>query len=216
MTQDTNAQIEQQLHWRYATKRFDPSKKISQQDWHTLEESLRLSPSSFGLQPWKFIVVKNPELRKQLQPNSWNQPQIVEASHLVVIAAKKEVTHANVDDYLALISATRNVPVAALQEYGSMMKTFLDGLAAQGASESWTTRQAYLALGVLLSTAAALKIDTCPLEGINPVAYDEVLHLNQSGYSTKVACALGYRSANDAAASYTKVRYPRERMIVEV
>ncbi|MEY4667948.1 MAG: putative nitroreductase YfkO [Pseudomonadota bacterium] len=216
MTQDTNSLIEQQLSWRYATKRFDPTKKIAAKDWHTLEESLRLAPSSFGLQPWKFIVVKNPEVRKQLQPLSWNQPQLVEASHLVVIAAKKEVSHADVERFLASISETRGVPVAALQDYGGMMKGFLDALAQQGTCEHWSTRQAYLALGMLLSTAAVLKIDACPLEGINPVAYDEVLGLNQSGYSTKVACALGYRSAEDAAAFYTKVRYDRAQVILDV
>jgi len=216
MTQEINSIIEQQLTWRYATKRFDPTKKISQKDWHTLEESLRLSPSSFGLQPWKFIVVKNPEIRKQLQPSSWNQPQVVEASHLIVIAAKKEVSHLDVDKFLNSISETRNVPVAALQDYGGMMKGFLDTLATQGSCEAWSTRQTYLALGMLLSTAALLKIDSCPLEGINPVVYDEILNLNQSGYSTKVACALGYRSSEDAAASYTKVRYPRAEMLLDI
>ena len=216
MTQELNSLIEQQLIWRYATKRFDPTKKISQNDLHTLEESLRLSPSSFGLQPWKFIVVTNPEIRKQLQPSSWNQPQVVEASHLIVIAAKKEVTHRDVDAFLTSISETRNVPVSALQDYGGMMKGFLDTLATQGSCEAWSTRQVYIALGMLLSTAAILKIDACPLEGIIPAAYDEILNLNQSGYSTKVACALGYRSSEDAAASYTKVRYPRADMVVDV
>jgi nitroreductase len=216
MTQDINALIEQQFSWRYATKLFDPTKKISTIDWHTLEESLRLAPSSFGLQPWKFVIVKNPEVRKQLQPLSWNQPQIVEASHLVVIAAKKEVTHTDVEGFLASISETRGVPVAALQEYGGMMKGFLDALAQQGTCEHWSTRQVYLALGMLLSTAAMLKIDACPLEGINPVEYDKVLNLTESGYSTKVACALGYRSAEDPAAFYTKVRYGRAQVILDV
>lgn len=216
MTQDLNTSIEQQLNWRYATKKFDPSKKISEKDWRTLEESLRKSPSSFGLQPWKFIIVKNPDLRKQLLPNSWNQPQIVDASHLVVICAQKEVSHSDVETFLAAISTTRNVPVSALQDYGGMMKGFIDRLASQGTCEAWTTHQAYLALGMLLSTAATLKIDACPLEGINAVAYDEILNLNQSGYSTKVACALGYRSSEDATASYTKVRYSREQVVIEL
>jgi nitroreductase len=215
MTANVNTAIEQQLSWRYATKRFDPSKKISKEDWHTLEESLRLSPSSFGLQPWRFINVKSSDIRAKLRPNSWNQPQIVEASHLVVIAAKKEVTHHDVENYLSLVSSVRGVPASALQDYGNMMKGFLDNLASQGACEDWSTRQAYLALGILLSSAAALKVDTCPLEGINPVAYDEILNLNQTGYSTKVACALGYRSSEDAAASYTKVRYPRAQVVLE-
>lgn len=215
MNNHSNSTIEEQLSWRYATKRFDSTKKISAADWHTLEESLRLAPSSFGLQPWRFIVVKNPEVRKQLQPLSWNQPQIIEASHLVVIAAKKEVTHADVDAYLSLISSVRGAPLSSLQTYGGMMKGFLDNLAAHGHCEAWSTRQAYLALGMLLSTAAALKIDSCPLEGIDPIAYDETLHLNQSGYSTKVACALGYRSSEDATASYSKVRYPRAQVVFE-
>ncbi len=216
MTQDINALIEQQLSWRYATKRFDPTKKISTTDWHTLEESLRLAPSSFGLQPWKFIVVKNPEVRKQLQPLAWNQPQLVEASHLVVIAAKKEVTHADIDAFLSSVSQTRSVPVSALQDYGGMMKGFVDALAQQGTCEHWSTRQAYIALGMLLSTASILTIDACPLEGINPTGFDEVLNLNQTGYSTKVACALGYRSAEDPAAFFTKVRYDRSQVVVDV
>jgi nitroreductase len=216
MTQEINALIEKQLSWRYATKRFDPTKKISTTDWHTLEESLRLAPSSFGLQPWKFLVIKNPEVRKQLQPLAWNQPQLVEASHLVVIAAKKEVTHADVDAFLSSISQARSVPVSALQDYGGMMKGFLDGLAQQGTCEHWSTRQAYIALGMLLSTASILKIDACPLEGINPTGFDEVLNLNQTGYSTKVACALGYRSAEDSAASFTKVRYDRSQVVLDV
>lgn len=215
MNAHINAEIEQQLTWRYATKRFDPTRKISRENWHTLEESLRLAPSSFGLQPWRFINVKSPEVRSKLQPNSWNQPQIVEASHLVVIAAKKEVTHEDVENYLSLISSVRGVPTSALKDYGNMMKGFLDNLASQGACEAWSTRQAYLALGMLLSSAAALKVDTCPLEGINPVAYDEILNLNQTGYSTKVACALGYRSSEDATASYPKVRYPRAQVVLE-
>lgn len=216
MSQSPNKQVEEQLLWRYATKRFDSNKKISETDWHTLEEALRLAPSSFGLQPWKFFVIKDPAIRKQLQPLSWNQPQITEASHLVVLAAQKSVGSSDVDTYIELISKTRGVPTANLSEYSSMMKGFLDNLASQGACESWTTRQVYLALGMLLSTAAQLNIDTCPLEGIDPVKYDEVLKLDKLGYSTKVACALGYRSAQDAAASYAKVRYPRSRVISEI
>lgn len=215
MTNPLNALIEQQLNWRYATKRFDPSQKISEADWRTLEESLRLSPSSFGLQPWKFIIVKNPDVRSQLQLSSWNQPQIVEASHLVVIAAKKDVSHADVDQLLTLTCETRGFPAEALQEYGGMMKGFLDTLTPQGACENWSTRQTYIALGMLLATAAALKIDACPLEGINGPAYDEALNLTQSGYATKVACALGYRSTEDATASFAKVRYPREQVILD-
>lgn len=216
MSDTLNAHIERQLTWRYATKRFDPSKKISKADWHTLEESLRLSPSSFGLQPWKFFVVTDPEVRKKLQPLSWNQPQIVEASHLVVLAAQKSVGHADVDAFIADISKTRNIPTAGLQDYAGMMKGFLDVQASKGTCEGWTTNQVYIALGMLLSSAAMLRIDACPLEGINPSGYDGVLGLEGSGYSTKVACALGYRSLEDATASFAKVRYPRGQIVQDV
>jgi nitroreductase len=216
MSDALNAHIESQLLWRYATKRFDPTRKVSKADWHTLEESLRLSPSSFGLQPWKFIVVTDPEVRKKLQPHSWNQPQIVEASHLVVLAAQKSVGHGDVDAFIADISKTRGVPTSNLQDYAGMMKGFLDAQASKGTCEAWTTNQVYIALGMLLSSAAMLKIDACPLEGITPSKYDEILGLEGSGYSTKVACALGYRSAEDAAGSYAKVRFPRARIVQDV
>lgn len=215
MSQPLNGLIQEQLAWRYATKRFDPTKKISDADWTVLEESLRLAPSSFGLQPWKFIVVKDAAIRQQLQPHSWNQPQIVEASHLVVLAAQQTVGHSDVDTFISTISDTRGVPAANLTDYANMMKGFLDHLAAQGTCEAWSTRQAYLALGMLLSSAALLKIDSCPLEGIDAAKYDEILGLPALGYSAKVACALGYRSKDDTAASYTKVRYPRSKVFVE-
>jgi nitroreductase len=216
MNTESNKHIEQQLTWRYATKRFDPTREISQTDWHTLEESLRLAPSSFGLQPWKFIVVSDRKVREALQPHSWNQPQIVEASHLVVLAAQKSVGSNDVDTFINFMSETRGVPTAALGDYSAMMKGFLDMLASHGTCEHWAAHQVYLALGMLLSTAANLGIDSCPLEGIDRAKYDEILQLPAQGFSAKVACALGYRAANDATASYKKVRYPRSRIFQTV
>lgn len=215
MSQPLNGLIQEQLAWRYATKRFDPTKKISDADWHVLEESLRLAPSSFGLQPWKFVVVKDTTIRQQLQPHSWGQPQIVEASHLVVLAAQQTVGHNDVDTFISTISDTRGVPAANLTDYANMMKGFLDHLASDKSTEAWSTRQVYLALGMLLSSAAMLKIDACPLEGIDAAKYNEILGLPAIGYSAKVACALGYRSKDDASAAYTKVRYPRSKIFVE-
>jgi nitroreductase len=211
---DTNLEklIEKQLSWRYATKRFDPSKTIPQSTWHTLEEALRLAPSSFGLQPWKFIVVTDKKVREALQPHSWNQPQIVEASHLVVLAAKTEVGDSEVDGFINHISDVRGVPTTALADYSGMMKGFLKMLNEKSACEAWATHQVYLALGMLLSSASTLGVDACPLEGIDAAKYNEILKLSQTGYSAKVACALGYRSAEDQAASYKKVRYSREKV----
>lgn len=212
---DQSAQLtlEQAFTWRYATKRFDPAKKISSADWKVLERSLQMAPSSFGLQPWHFVVVSNPELRGKLQPHSWNQPQITEASHLVVLAAKTSIDTAYIDTFLTQVSSERGVPAENLAGYRQLIIDFTTSLTNAGGIESWATHQVYLALGALLSAAAVLKIDACPLEGIDPNQYNALLGLPNRGYSTKVACALGYRSASDAAASNKKIRFPLSQVI---
>ena len=216
MNTEMNKLLEKQLVWRYATKRFDPSRAISTEDWNTLEESLRLAPSSFGLQPWKFVVVTDKTTREALRPHSWNQPQIVEASHLIVLAAQKSVGPSDVDSFIDYISEVRGVPTSALSDYSGMMKGFLDALASNGTCEAWATHQVYLALGMLLSTASMLGIDTCPLEGIDATKYNELLNLPEQGYSAKVACALGYRSPNDQSSAFKKVRYSRAKIFQSV
>ena len=198
------------LAWRYATKRFDSERKISESDWNALENALRMSPSSFGLQPWRFIVVKNAAVRNSLREHAWNQPQLVEASHLVVLAARTSVDTTYVDHYLKLVATERAIPVETLAPYRGMIVQFVENLTNVGQIEAWTTRQTYIALGSLLTAAALLRIDTCPLEGIDPQQFDAILGLPRQGYSTKVACALGYRSADDAAAGNKKVRYQRD------
>lgn len=205
-----------QLGWRYATKKFDAERKIPAETWATLEQALILSPSSFGLQPWRFIVVKTPEIRKALQEASWNQTQVVDASHLVVLASKDEVSESDVGDFLSLVAETRSMDLAALDTYRGMILQFVSHLTKAGKVPDWTTRQTYIALGFLLCSAAMLGIDTCPLEGISPQKYDEILKLSGQGYSTRVACALGYRAADDKASTLQKVRFGKERTIVHV
>jgi nitroreductase len=212
-TTATPASVEQALSWRYATKRFDATKTIPADTWHALEEALRLAPSSFGLQPWHFVVVSNPNLRKELQAHSWNQPQIVEASHLVVITSLKTVTDETIDGFINAAAATRNQTPADLASYRGMIAGFVKHLTETNAIEAWTSRQAYLALGFLLSSAAMLGIDTCPLEGIDPAQYNKLLGLEASPYSTRVACALGYRAAGDGYANAKKVRFAREHVL---
>lgn len=216
MSDQLNALIESQLMWRYATKRFDSIKKISPEDMRTLQEALRLSPSSFGLQPWKFFVITTPALREQLKPHSWNQPQITEASHLVVLASKKNIEHKDIDSFISFVSETRGVSADKLGDYAAIIKSFIDTQNSHGTTEAWATRQVYLALGVLLSTAAMLNIDACPLEGLDPAMYDQILGLDKQGYATRVACALGYRSPDDASSAMTKVRYPHQAIIQEL
>jgi len=210
--QSLHKSIQEAFTWRYATKRFDPSKKISNADWKVLEQALQMAPSSFGLQPWHFVVVSNAELRAKLQPHSWNQPQITEASHLVVLAARTTVDTPYIDSFLSQLCAERGVAAENLAGYRQLMVDFTASLTKANGIESWATHQVYLALGSLLSTAALLKIDACPLEGIDPNQYNTLLNLPAQGYSAKVACALGYRSASDAAAANKKIRFPTSQV----
>jgi nitroreductase len=200
------------LQWRYATKAFDSSKQITNEDWMTLKGALQAAPSSFGLQPWKFIEVTSPELRQKIKANAWNQSQVVDASKLVILAAKKNMAESDVIRLIKALSAQRNIPEAALADYQGMMTGFIKAPPFPLNIEEWTTRQVYIALGVLLTSAALLKIDACPMEGFNPAAVDEILGLTNTEYSVKVLCPLGYRSSTDKYAELKKVRYSQEEI----
>jgi nitroreductase len=209
-----NQEIEAALEWRYATKRFDPAKKISAEDWHTLEKSLILSPSSFGLQPWKFIVVQDSGLRKKIREAAWNQPQIEEASHLVVLACKKAMGQPEVDKLIGRMSEVRGVKAETLAEYRGMMLGFLaPGTGAISDVKAWTTHQTYLALGMFLATASHLGIDACPMEGFLAPKVDEILGLAGGEYASVVIAAAGYRSSDDKLSQMKKVRYAREELV---
>jgi nitroreductase len=201
------------LEWRYATKKFDATQKIPAEEWKALEQSLVMAPSSYGLQPWKFIVVQNPEIREKLKAASWNQTQVTDASHLVVLATKEKITEEDVKEFIKLNADVRGIPVEKLQGYqdiimGDIVKGPRSAIAA-----SWAQRQAYIAMGFVMESAAMLKVDTCPLEGLDPTAYDQILDLQGSGYKTVAAVALGYRHADDAYAMAKKVRYPTEKVV---
>lgn len=205
--------ILQQLNWRYATKKFDPTKIIPDDVWAVLEQSLVLAPSSFGLQPWKFIVVKNPDIRRQLVEHSWGQAQVVDASHLVVLAIKKNVGTADVDRYIARMADVQQVPVENLEKFATMVKSFLTTPPYPLDLDAWSARQVYIALGQFMTCAAMLNIDTCPMEGFVPSKYDEILDLPAQGYTAVVVCPAGYRSEDDKSAARPKVRYPKDDVI---
>jgi len=205
-----------QLRWRYATKQFDPARKISPADWQTLEESLVLTPSSFGLQPWRFIVVTDPATKEKLVPASWDQRQVADASHVIAFAIKKNLGPVDVDRYLGRIADVRGVTRESLNGFREVLLDFLAQPAAQFDPQHWASRQAYIALGNLLTSAALLGIDTCPMEGIEPAKYDEILGLAGKGYQTVVAAAVGYRSAGDKYATLPKVRFALEEIITHV
>jgi len=205
-----------QLNWRYATKQFDPNRKISDQDWATLEDALQLTPSSGGLQPWKFIVVTDPAMREKLLPASYGQAQITDASHLVVFAAKKNFSEADVDAFIRHTAATRGVPVKSLAAYRDMLVGGIVKSMDEPARDAWARNQAYIALGNLLTSAALLGIDACPMEGFDRAQYDETLGLNAQGFASAVIATLGYRAASDQYATAPKVRFPKEQVFAHV
>lgn len=204
----------QQLSWRYATKKFDPTRKISAADWAVLEQALVLTPSSYGLQPWKFIVVTDPALKTQLRPASWNQSQVEDCSHLVVFAAQQDITEADVDRFVARIAEVRGATPESLAGYRGYMVGDLVKGPRHAIIAEWAARQAYIALGNLMTSAALLGVDACPFEGLEPAKYDEILGLTGSGFATVCACPLGYRSADDKYASVPKVRFEAKDVVV--
>ena len=205
-----------QLNWRYATKQFDSQRKIDSADWAALEESLLLTPSSFGLQPWKFVVVTEPALRQKLVPASWGQTQIADASHLVVFAIKKNLTEQDVDDYLDRIAEVRGVSRESLNSFRDMLIGGIIKGMDDATRKAWAARQVYIALGNFLNSAALLGIDACPMEGIQADKYDEILGLDKQGLSAVVVAAAGYRAAEDKYAALKKVRFPKEEVFVKV
>jgi len=201
-------QLLQALQWRYATKTFDANRKIPAATWATLQETLALSASSFGLQPYQFIVVNDPATRANLMPHAWNQRQVVDASHFVVFAARTAMTDAEIDRFLDRMVEVRGGSREALAGYRQMMTGSLLGNEASARIPHWAARQAYIALGNLLTCAAVLGVDACPMEGFVPAEFDKLLGLTAQGYAVVVCCALGYRSAADKYAAAPKVRFP--------
>jgi nitroreductase len=201
-----------QLNWRYAVKKFDAGRKISEEDWRVLEQSLILAPSSFGLQPYKFIVVKDEALKEKLRPAAWGQTQITDSSHLVVVAYKKVLAEKDVEHFVDVISKTRGQSAESLADYENIMKNSARNAVENGTIETWNSRQAYIALGFLLETAALLGIDACPMEGFDAAQFNEILGLED--YSSVALCALGYRDTeNDWLAPLAKVRLPKDELI---
>ena len=204
------------LNWRYATKKFDASKKLDAATWRALEEALVLSPSSYGLQPWKFIVVQDPALRAQLREKAWGQSQVTDASHFVVFTHRTDLTEADIDRFLARIAEVRGVSLESLAGYGQVMVGNLVKGPKHATIGDWAARQAYIALGNLMTSAAALGVDATPMEGLDPAAFDKLLGLEGTGYATVMACAVGHRAADDAYAALPKVRFPKEDLVVNL
>lgn len=203
------------LRWRYATKKFDASRKISAATWDSIEESLVLTPSSFGLQPWKFIVVEDPGVRANLSPESWKQPQVTEASHYVVLTTRTDLDSTDIDAWMKRMCEVQGSSPETVAPLDGMIRGFAQAMSHE-ARHAWNIRQVYIALGQLMASAALLGIDACPMEGISAAGYDHVLGLEGSGYATVVACALGYRAMDDKYAEMPKARFDRSRVIMHL
>jgi nitroreductase len=205
-----------QLNWRYATKKFDPTRKIAPDVWSALEKSLLLTPSSFGLQPWKFLVITDQAVKQKLVPVSWNQTQPADCSHHVVFAVRKAVGEADIDHFIDRVVEVRGVPREGLKGYRDIMAGFAATAKKEGWVREWAIRQAYIAIGNFMTCAAVLGVDTCPMEGIQPPDYDRILGLVGTEFETVVACAAGYRAAEDKYASVPKVRFAASEVIQHI
>ena len=216
MSNMSNHPLLEALNWRYATKVFDPAKKIPADTWEALVRALILTPTSYGLQPYQFLVINDPAKRAELLPHSWGQKQVVDASHFVVFTAKTKMTEADADKLIKATSDARKIPSDSLKFYRDMMLADVVNGPRGKIAHEWATRQTYIALGNLMTCAAVLGVDVCPMEGLVPAEYDKVLNLNGSGYATVVACALGYRSADDKYAKLAKVRYDAKEIVRQI
>ena len=210
----TPAELTTALHWRYATKSFDSTKSIPEDAWQALLESLVLAPSSFGLQPWKFIIVSNPETRQRLRENSWGQPQVTDADKLVVFTSRTDMTPKDIQRWIDRLSEVQKQSPEELKGYAGIVEGFCQRMSPE-ARHHWNVRQTYIALGQFMAAAAIIGIDTCPLEGIDPTGYDHELGLAGTGYASCVACAIGYRADDDKSATRPKARFIQSEVINE-
>ena len=209
-------QLVEALNWRYATKKFDPAKKIPAEQWHALEQSLVLAPSSIGLQPWKFFIVTDQAMKLQLQAASYRQAQVVDCSHFVVFTVRRDLDAEHVERHIARMVEVTGAAPDSLAKFRTMTMRNLDKARAEGKLDTWQEHQVFIALGKFLASAALLGIDTCPMEGIEPAKYDDILGLKGSNYATAVACAAGYRLPDDKYATMKKVRFRPEDVIVRI
>lgn len=207
--------IIENLNWRYATKKYDSTRVLSSEQVESLMESIRLAPSSFGVQPYTIINVKDKEVREKLKAAAWGQTQLTDASDLILFTVPTNLNDEYVDKFIQNTSETRGVSLESLKEYEGMIKGSVNSRTPEE-KISWSAKQAYLALGILLVAAAEQKIDATPMEGFDNAQFDEILDLKSKDLTTVVIAALGYRAEDDEYAGFAKVRKPKEEMYLEM
>lgn len=204
------------MQWRYSVKKFDQRRVVPVEKWQELEQAMLLSPSAYGLQPWRFMIVDDPALRSKLAASSWGQAQITTCSHLVVMTARTKMDTSYVDNITERVRNLRGLSHESINQYRQMLRDAVSSGPHSQDIFGWATRQVYIALGVLVASAARLGIDTCPMEGFEPEEYDEILGLKGSDFRTVVVCAVGYRSEDDAYAGFKKFRFERSEVIQSI
>lgn len=213
---EISSEILKALNWRYAVKKFDATKKISQSDWAALQEIIRLTPSSYGLQPWKFILVENPQVRQKLKPVSRDQSQVTDCSHYLVLTHLKKINESHVDQHLQQMATTRGTEIGKLASFKSaVVEGLLKGRRSQTLNH-WAERQCYIVMGQVMAMAALMGIDTCPMEGLEPAEYDKILELENTDYATIASLAFGYRHPDDRYAAIKKVRFSRDKVFSRI
>lgn len=207
--------IIEQLKWRYATKKFDSNRILTKQSIEQLKEAFNLTATSYGLQPVTLVIVKDKEQRKDLLPHSWNQQQVVDASHLLIFCVEEKLNPEYIQNYFKRVKTIRNTPDTILKPFEEFL---LNSFEEQSSAEirTWATNQAYLALGNLLTVCAAKNIDACPMEGFNPKEYDRILGLNKKGLTSVLLLPVGYRDKSDFMANEKKVRKTMDEVIIEL
>jgi nitroreductase/dihydropteridine reductase len=205
------SKIIEDMQWRYACKKFDPSKKLSETEVNSLLESLRLTASSYGLQPWSFVHVKNKDLRAKLVEHCWGQKQVEDASDLIVLCAKINHTETEVDAYIKNTAETRGQSVEELEGFKKMLMMTVGW--DDDRKKAWMDKQVYIAMGTLLTACANMRIDSCPMEGFKPARVDEVLGLKEMGLRSVLLCPVGHRAEDDPYADKAKVRFSKPEII---
>ncbi|BDD04661.1 NAD(P)H-dependent oxidoreductase [Aureibacter tunicatorum] len=206
-----NNKIIESLKWRYAVKKFS-DKKLTEEKLEVLIESLRLTPSAYGLQGWKFLIIENKEIREQLVEPAFNQRQVLEASHLIVMCTVDNYGHEHVESFMSEVADARNVSIDSLEGYSNMIKGTINNHSDES-KETWLSKQLYIALGNLLTTCAIEEVDSCPMEGFIKEKYDDILNLKEKGLKSQLIVPIGYRAEDDPYASLKKVRKNQEDVI---
>lgn len=204
----------EKLEWRYATKRFDSSKKLSEEKLNVLKQAFNLTATSFGLQPLKMVVVSNQNIKENLMSFTYNQPQIRDASHVLVLCVESEIDSNLIVDHFKRVEGTRNTAREILEPYeADLIRSFTEKSASE--IRDWMVNQLYLTLGALLTVCAVEKIDACPMEGFEPKKYDKLLGLNEKGLESVIVLPIGYRDETDFFGTLKKVRRGVDELVID-